>query len=68
MANNFRWYGHILRREDGHVLRIALAFEVEDQRKKDRSRKTWKKQVKKECVGWFKKGRCILWIKLECWR
>ena len=23
------WYGHVLRREDGHVLRRALHFEAE---------------------------------------
>ena len=32
MANSVRWFGHVLRREDGHVLRRALMFEVEDQR------------------------------------
>ena len=26
MANSVRWYGHVLRREDGHVLRRALFF------------------------------------------
>ena len=34
MANSVHWYGHVLRREDGHVLRRALDFEVEGQRKK----------------------------------
>ena len=33
MANSVHWYGHVLRREDGHVLRRALYFEVECQRK-----------------------------------
>ena len=28
-ANSVHWYGHVLRREDGHVLRRALDFEVE---------------------------------------
>ena len=32
MANSVRWYGHVLRRGDGHVLRRALNFEVEGQR------------------------------------
>ena len=27
MVDNVRWYGHVLRREDGHVLRRALYFE-----------------------------------------
>ena len=29
MANSVRWYCHVLRREDGHVLGRALDFEVE---------------------------------------
>ena len=32
MANSVRWYGHVLRREDGHVLRRPLDFEVEGRR------------------------------------
>ena len=43
------WYGHVLRREDGHVLR-PLDFEVEVQRKKGRLKRTWKKQVEEESV------------------
>ena len=35
------WYGHVLRRKDSHVLRRALDFEVEGQRKKVRSIRTW---------------------------
>ena len=42
MANSVRWYGHVLRRKDGHILRRALDFEVEGQGKKWRP---WKKQV-----------------------
>ena len=34
MANIVCWYGQVLRKEDGHVLRRALDFEVEGQRKK----------------------------------
>ena len=34
MGNSVRWYGHVLRREDGNVLRRALDFEVVGQRKK----------------------------------
>ena len=36
MANSVRWYRHVLWREDGHVLRRALNFEVEGQRMKGR--------------------------------
>ena len=40
----------MLRREDDHVLRRALDFEVEGQRKKGRPKRTWKKQVEEESV------------------
>ena len=36
MENSVRWYGRVLRREDGHALRRTLKFEVEGQRKKGR--------------------------------
>ena len=42
MANSVLWYGHVLRRGDGHVLRRALDIEVEHQRK---------------CEEWSEKGR-----------
>ena len=48
MTDSVRWYGHVLRREDGHVLRRALDFEVEGQRKKGRPKMTWKRQVEEE--------------------
>ena len=50
MANSVCWYSHVLRRENGHVLRNALDFEVEDQMKKGRSKRTWKKQVEIESM------------------
>ena len=43
MANSVLWYGHVLRREDGHILRRALDFEVEGQRKKGRPKREWKR-------------------------
>ena len=45
IANNVYLYDHVLRREDGPVLRRSLEFEVEGQREKGRLRWTWKKQV-----------------------
>ena len=48
MANSVHWYCHVLRREDDHVLRKALDFEVEGQRKKGRPKWTWKTQVVEE--------------------
>ena len=32
MPSGVPWYGHVLRREDGHVLIRALYFDVECQR------------------------------------
>ena len=40
MANSVRWYGHVLRREDGNVLRRALDFEVEGQLVNGRLKRT----------------------------
>ena len=37
-------------REDNHVLRKALQFEVEDQRKKWRPKKTQKRKVEEEIM------------------
>ena len=48
-AHGVRWYGHVLRREDDHVLRKALDFEVRGRRKRGRPKKKWKKQVEEEC-------------------
>ena len=33
-ANEVRWYGHLLRRDDGHVLRKALEFKLKGKRKR----------------------------------
>ena len=50
MANGVHWYGHVLIREGGHVLRKVLVLEVEGQGKKGRLKRTLKKQVKEESV------------------
>ena len=51
-VNGVRWYRHVLR-DDGHVLRKALEYEVKGKRKQGQPKKTWKVQVEKEgkCVG-----------------
>ena len=41
-TNGVRWYGHVLRRDDNSVLRVALDLEVGDKRKRGRPKKTWK--------------------------
>ena len=43
MANSVCWHSHVLKIEDGLVLRRAFYFEVEDQMKKGRPKRTWKK-------------------------
>ena len=40
MANSVCSHGHVLRREDGHVLKRALEGEVEGQRR------TWKNRLR----------------------
>ena len=50
MVNSVYWYGHVLRREDGHVLRRALDVELEGQWKKGRLNWTWVRQVEDESV------------------
>ena len=50
MANSVCWYGHVLRREDGHVLRRAFDFEVDGQRRNVSPKRTWKEHVEDESV------------------
>ena len=47
-TNGVRWYGHVLKRDDNSVLRVALNLEVSGKRKRGRPKKTWKKQVEDE--------------------
>ena len=54
-TNGVRWYGHVLRRDEGHVLRKVLKIEV----KRGRPKKTWKTQVEKESKSWFGEGGCL---------
>ena len=49
-ANGVRWYGHVLKRDDDSVLRIALNPEVSGKRKRERPKKIWKKQVQEDTV------------------
>ena len=47
-ANGVRWYGHVLRRDEGHVLRRALEFEVCDLERRGPPKRTWRRQVEEE--------------------
>ena len=40
--NGARCYRHVLRRDDRHVLRKALEFEVKGKRKRGQPKKMWK--------------------------
>ena len=69
IANSVRWYDHVLRSENCHVLRRALDFEVEGQRKEGSLKRTWKREVEEESVKvWLEKGRLTLPFKVEFWR
>ena len=70
-VNGVRWFGHVLRREDGHVLRKALEFEVKGKEEV----RTTKEDVEdasgegeQEC--WFGEGGCLESSKMESgsWR
>ena len=68
MASSGYWFGHVLRREDGHVSRRALEFEVEGQRRKGRVKRTWKKLIEEESVKvGLKKEDVFLLIMVDCW-
>ena len=59
----------MLRRDDGHVLRKALEFEVKGKSKQGQPKKTWKTQVEKQ-ESWFGEGGCHELSKMESgsWR
>ena len=44
-ASEVRWYGHVLTRDNGDVLRRALNFEVAGRRRRGWPNMTWKRQV-----------------------
>ena len=50
MANSVRWHGDVLRSEGGHIMRRALDFDAEWQRKKGRLKRTWKRWVGEESM------------------
>ena len=46
MVNGLLWYGHVVRRDDGNVLKKALMLEVNAQRNRGRPKQIWRRQVK----------------------
>ena len=64
MSNSVHWYGHVSWREDGHVLRRALDFQFEGQRKKGRLKRICKKQVEEESVKVSMRNEDALFISM----
>ena len=58
-ANGVRWYRHVLRRDDGHVLRKALEFgdRKEEARMIEDNMENANGEGEQEC--WFEGGGCI---------
>ena len=50
VGNSVRWYGHVLRKEDGDVLRMVLDIATVSHKKKGRLTRTRKKQVVEESI------------------
>jgi len=47
--NRWRWYGHVLRKEDTDWVRKCTEYEVEGSRPRGRPKRTWKEVVQKDC-------------------
>ena len=43
-----RWFGHIVRRKAEEDIRVAYEIEVEDSRLRDRPKKKWRDQLRKD--------------------
>ena len=53
MVSNVYLHGHVLMREDGHVLRMGLDFDIEGHKEKGKLKMTCKQQVEEESMkGW----------------
>ena len=50
MSKIVHWYAYVLRKEDGHVLRRALEFEVEGERKNGRAEKMMEQSGEEEGI------------------
>ena len=67
---------YVSRRDDGHVLRKALEFEVKGKKKRGQPKKMWKTHVEKKSksVDWFGEKGCHESSKMEsgswrdCWQ
>ena len=46
-TNGVRWYGHVLKRDDDNVLRVAMDLAMSDNRKRGRPKKQMEKETEK---------------------
>ena len=46
-----RWYGHVERRDEEHILRRAMEMEVAGRRPRGRPRKTWRETIEEDMRG-----------------
>ena len=53
-ANRVRWYGHVLRRDDGHALRKACEFEVKGKWRRGNQGRRGKRK-------WRGRARVLVW-------
>jgi len=47
--NRFRWYGHVLRKEDTDWVKKYMEYEVEGSRPTGRPKRTWTGAMQKDC-------------------
>ncbi len=58
--SRLRWYGHVRRREEDHILRRAAEMEVEGVRPRGRPKKTWQVPEAGDFGGAFGAARLAL--------
>ena len=46
-VNGVLWYEHVVRKDDGNVLKKALMLEVNGQRNRERLKQIWRRQLEK---------------------
>ena len=68
-ANGFRWYGHVLRRDDDSALRVALDLEVSSKRKQGRLEVEDLEEASggRDREDWFEEGGCPESRQVERW-
>ena len=47
-----RWFGHVRRRDEDHVLKRALEMDVQGRRPAGRAKKTWMGSVREDMREW----------------